>query len=124
MTDTEEIRAVLDGIHAAWAANDADAFVRDYAPDATAQLPGTSLAGRDAIRAVMAEVFAGPLKGSTATYEIRGTRFLGKDTAVVVSAGEVRPADATTPSERALETWVLHRENREWHVAAFHNSPA
>jgi uncharacterized protein (TIGR02246 family) len=54
-----EVRAVLDQVYSAWAANDADAFVAPYADTATAVLPSAFLADREAIRATMASLFAG-----------------------------------------------------------------
>jgi uncharacterized protein (TIGR02246 family) len=107
--DDSAVRAVLEGVYAAWADNDADAFVADYAEDATAVLPGRYLPNKDAIRAMTTAVFAGSLKGSRAIYEVQRTRFLGLDTAIVISTGAVLLATQTEPSaeNRALETWVL-----------------
>jgi uncharacterized protein (TIGR02246 family) len=65
-----DIRAVLDRVYAAWAANDADALIAPYAAEATALLPGTDLPERAAIQANMKALFAGPLAGSRAAYEI------------------------------------------------------
>jgi uncharacterized protein (TIGR02246 family) len=79
--DESTVRAVLDEVYAAWAANDADAFVAGYAEDATAVLPGSHLPNREAIRATMAAVFAGIL------------------------AGQTEPAAET----RSVDTWVLSR---------------
>lgn len=87
--DESAVRAALDRVYAAWADNDADAFVAGYAEDATAALPGTYLPDEDAIRANMAQAFAGPLKGSSAVHEIQNIRFVGAETAVVTSKGDV-----------------------------------
>jgi uncharacterized protein (TIGR02246 family) len=48
------VRGVLAEVYAAWAANEADAFVQPYTDTATAILPGSYLRGRQAIRATMA----------------------------------------------------------------------
>jgi uncharacterized protein (TIGR02246 family) len=119
------VRAVLDEIYAAWAANDADAFVAPYAEAATAVLPGTYLPDRATIRATMAALFAGALRGSTAVHEVRNIRFVGTDVAIVISKGAVVPAGRTVPdaASRALETWVLTRPDGTWRVQAFHNCP-
>ncbi|MPZ83967.1 MAG: SgcJ/EcaC family oxidoreductase [Actinophytocola sp.] len=121
--DDSAVRAVLDGVYAAWAAGDADAFVAGYAEDATAVLPGTFLPGKAAVRAAMAAMFAGPLKGSYALHEVRSVRFLD-GAAIVVSKGGVVPAGQTTPAEWAVETRVLAASGGEWLVKAFHNCPA
>jgi uncharacterized protein (TIGR02246 family) len=69
--DDSAVRAVLDDVYAAWAAGDADAFVARYAQNASAVLPGAWLQGREAIRATMADAFAGPLKGSRGVHEVQ-----------------------------------------------------
>jgi uncharacterized protein (TIGR02246 family) len=119
------VRAVLDRIYAAWAANDADAFVAPYADDATATLPGAYLPGKEAIRATMAAVFAGPLKGSTASYEVQSIRFPGPEVAIVTSKGATLLAGEAEPAagNRSLETWVLAARAGAWRVEAFHNCP-
>jgi uncharacterized protein (TIGR02246 family) len=119
------VRAVLDAVYAAWADNDADAFVAPYAEDATALLPGTYLQNKDAIRATMAAAFTGPLKGSMAIHDVQSIRFLGTGTAIVISTGAVLMAGQTEPAAetRSLETWVLSRHNGNWRVEAFHNCP-
>lgn len=123
--DAGLVRAVLDQVYAAWAKNDADAFVAPYGEQATAILPGTYLRGREAVRATMAEVFAGPLKGSEAVHEVQSIRFVAPGAAVVISRGAVVPAGATEPAAetRTLDTWVLSKQSGAWSVEAFHNCP-
>jgi uncharacterized protein (TIGR02246 family) len=123
--DDNAVRAVLDGVYAAWADNDANAFVAGYAEDATAQLPGSYLANREAIRTVMAAQFAGPLKGSKALHEVQRVRFLEAGVAVVLSKGAVVLAGQTEPAAetRSLETWVLSEQDGTWRIEAFHNCP-
>lgn len=123
--DDHAVRAVLDGIYAAWADNDADAFVAGYAEDATALLPGSYLQDRDAIRATMADVFAGPLKGSRGVHEVQSVRFPGPGTAIVISKGGIVLAGETEPqpANRALDSWVLSGHDGTWRVRAFHSTP-
>jgi uncharacterized protein (TIGR02246 family) len=119
------VRAVLDEIYTAWADNDADAFVAPYAEDATATLPGTHLEGREAVRAAMAEVFAGPLKGSRGIHEVHDIRFPVAGTAVVTGRAAIVLAGESEPrgENRALDTWVLCEQEGAWRVQAFHNCP-
>ncbi|QXJ20769.1 SgcJ/EcaC family oxidoreductase [Actinomadura graeca] len=126
MTDERQVLAVLDEVYAAWAANDADAFVAPYAEAATATLPGTYLSDREAIRATMACVFAGGLKGSKAVHEVQNVRFVGTDAALVSSKGAVVPSGEPEPDpeSRSLETWVLSRRDGSWRIEAFHNCAA
>lgn len=120
------VRAVLDGVYAAWADNDADAFVAGYAEDATAILPGTRLPDKDTIRANMREAFPGPLKGYRAVAEVQSIRFVGAEAAVVVGKSAVVLAGQTEPAieSRALETPILSRQDGIWQARAFHNCPA
>jgi uncharacterized protein (TIGR02246 family) len=123
--DEQEVRAVLDRLYEAWVACDADAFVADYAEDATSILPGSYNVGRTAIRDRMAGVFAGPMKGSRVHDEVQSIRFLGDDAAVVVSRSlPVMPGEdeGAIPADRWLvATWTLTRRDGRWLVAAFHN---
>jgi uncharacterized protein (TIGR02246 family) len=125
MRDEAAVRAVVDDVYAAWTANDADAFVADYADDAIATLPGAYLVGRDAVRQTMAAMFAGPVRGCRALHEVRDVRLLG-DTAIVTSRGTVVLAGRSEPEPWALETWLLTRSGVEagWRVRAYHNCPA
>jgi uncharacterized protein (TIGR02246 family) len=74
----------------------------------------------------MAAGFAGPLKGSRVLDEPQSVRFLGSDTAVVITEGGVLMAGQTElPAERLVRaTWVLAKRNKQWYVAAYQNSPA
>jgi uncharacterized protein (TIGR02246 family) len=124
-TDERAVRAVLDAVYTAWADNDADAFVAPYAPDATAVHTGTVMPDRDAIRATMVGSFAGPLRDSEGIHEVQSVRFVGSDTALVISRGAVRLAGQDEPAaaSRTLDGWVLSRHDGSWRVEAFHNCP-
>jgi uncharacterized protein (TIGR02246 family) len=124
-TDEAAVLAVLDAVYAAWADNDADAFVASYAADATAVHTGTVMPNRDAVRATMAAGFAGPLKGSQGLHEVQSVRFVGADTALVLSRGAIRFAGQDDPAaaSRTLDGWVLCNRAGRWLVEAFHNCP-
>lgn len=113
--------AVVAAVYDAWTANDADAFVRDYADDVLATLPGSYLVGRAAVRETMSAMFAGPLRGCRALHEVRDVRVVG-DTAIVTVRGTVILADRTAPEPWTAETYVLTR-GTSWQVRAYHNCP-
>lgn len=123
--DEVAVRAVLDAVYAAWADNDADAFVALYVPDATAVHSGTVMEDRGAIRVTMATVFDGPLKGSKGIHDVQKIRFVGVDTAVVLSKGAILFAGQAEPTaeSRTLDGWVLCKHDGDWRVEAFHNCP-
>jgi uncharacterized protein (TIGR02246 family) len=127
MSDNDEaVRELLTRTVTAWTANDAAAFARLYAEDATVMLAnGEYLRGRDEIRAYMAAGFAGPLGGSRGLDEPESVRLLGDDAAVVISlsgfllGGETRP-----PADRLRRAvWVLSRSDGGWLVDAYANGP-
>ncbi|MEV6795275.1 SgcJ/EcaC family oxidoreductase [Streptomyces sp. NPDC051320] len=125
-SDMAAITAVLEGVYKAWDAGDADAFVADYTQDATAILPGSHRLSREEIRQSMAAGFATFLKGTTTTNRQLGTRFLGRDGAIVVSeTGILFPGESEVPADRVTyATWVLEKRDGDWLVAGYHNSPA
>jgi uncharacterized protein (TIGR02246 family) len=122
-TDEPAVLAVLDAVYAAWADNDADAFVAPYARDATAVHTGIVMSNRDAVRATMAAGFAGALKSSEGIHEVQSVRFVGADTALVLSRGAIRFAGQDELTSRTLDGWVLSKRNGSWRVEAFHNCP-
>ena len=123
--DESAVRAVLDAVYAAWADNNPDAFVAPYAADATAVHSGTVMEDREAIRATMAAVFDGPLKGSRGIHHVQRIRFVGADTAIVLSHGAILFAGQTEPAaeSRTLDGWVLCKQDGSWRVESFHNCP-
>jgi uncharacterized protein (TIGR02246 family) len=119
------VTAALDEVYAAWAAGDADAFVAPYSEHATAVLPGSYLPDRSAIRATMADVFAGPLHGSTGVHQVQSVRFPAAEVAIVISKGSIQFAGQASPAPetRSMDTWVLSRQDEGWRVEAFHSCP-
>lgn len=74
----EAVRALASRLGAAWAAGDGDAFAAAFAEDADfIDIRGGHHAGRAAIARTHASIFATVYRGSTATYEVAGTRDLG-----------------------------------------------
>jgi uncharacterized protein (TIGR02246 family) len=123
---TDSVLSVIQAVYDAWADGDADAFAKLYTDNATVVQPGVYKKNNDDIRTTMAAGFAGPLKGSRVLNEPQSVRFLGSDTAVVITEGGVLMAGQTElPAERLVRaTWVLTKRNKQWYVAAYQNSPA
>lgn len=122
--DEAAIRAVLDESYRAWAAGDAAGMVADYTCDATAIMPGSLRNGRDAIRDSMAQAFAGPLKNTSTYNKQLSLRFIGDDTAIVVSeSGILFPGQTEVlDTGKVNATWVLAKQDGSWRIAAYHNS--
>jgi uncharacterized protein (TIGR02246 family) len=100
-------------------------MVADYTADATAIMTGSLRDSRDAVRENMALAFAGPLKGSSTYNKQLSLRFVGRDAAIVVSeSGILFAGQAEVPDAGKVNaTWVLEKQNGQWLIAAYHNSP-
>ena len=123
--DQAAIQAVLVESYKAWEAGDAEGMVADYTADATAIMTGSLRDGREAVRENMALAFAGPLKGSSTRNKQLSLRFVGRDAAIVVSESGILFAGQTEVPDagKVNATWVLEKQNGQWLIAAYHNSP-
>lgn len=124
--DSSAIAQVLAQQYKAWASGDAEAFVADYAEDATVIMPGTYRRNREEIRQGMAISFATVLKNTAVTDELQDIRFLSPDCAIAVSkAGILFAGETEVPVNRLVNaSWVLQKRDGRWLVRAYHNSPA
>ncbi|HEX4725089.1 MAG TPA: SgcJ/EcaC family oxidoreductase [Pseudonocardiaceae bacterium] len=125
-TDVEAVHDLLARFYAGWTAHDADAMAALYLDDATVALPGRYHQGRTAVRDFLAAGFAGPLKGSSGVDTLMDARIIGGHTAIVIStAGVLMPGEQTVPADRQrTATWVMSKQDGEWLVAAYTNTPA
>lgn len=123
--DKTAVRAVPDRIRDAWAANDAEAFAAAYTADATMILSGDRfMKGRAQILQEVKASFAGGHKGTTLLQNIVDARYIGANTAIVITDGGVLAPGETKPHpEREIRaTWVIAKEDGEWRIAAYQNS--
>jgi len=123
--DEAAIQAVLVDSYKAWEAGDASGMVASYTADATAIMPGSLRGSRDVIRDSMAQAFAGALKGSSTWNKQLSLRFAGEDAAIVISeSGILFAGETEVPDTRKVNaTWVFQRQDGQWLIAAYHNSP-
>jgi uncharacterized protein (TIGR02246 family) len=122
--DGAAVRQALDGVLAAWADNDGDAFAQHFGDDATiVTVEGLYCKGRGPIRDLLTILYAGPFKGSKVFQEVEDLRFIGDDVAVVICWNAILRGGLTElpPEEKRRATYVLSRQDGTWFVEAFQN---
>jgi uncharacterized protein (TIGR02246 family) len=124
--DLAALQAVPQRVVTAWADHDADAFAEVFTADGTMILPGLYRRGRDDIRSHMAEAFTGPYRGTRVTGEPVNVSVLGERVVALITEGGVMlPGETEVAKERAIRaTWLLVKQDGEWRLAAYQNSPA
>jgi uncharacterized protein (TIGR02246 family) len=111
---------------AAWARNDAAGVADSFTEDGILILPGDVLKqGREEIRAFMTAAYAGPFKGTGVTGVPVDVRFVTDDVALLRTHGGIlAPGETEIDPELAVRsTWVTVRQNGEWLLAGYQNSP-
>jgi uncharacterized protein (TIGR02246 family) len=111
---------------AAWAKNDATGVADVFTEDGILILPGDVYkTNREEIRAFMAAAYAGPFKGSGVTGRPVDVRFVTDEIALLRTEGGILAEGQTeiAPELAVLSTWVVVKQNGEWKLAAYQNSP-
>lgn len=124
--DQAAAAAVPVRIIEAWSHNDAEAFAKIFTEDGTMILPGVFRQGREEISTFMGQAFATFLKGTRVTGAPIAIKPLGADTVLLITAGGVlHPGEKEVAAERAIRaSWLLARQDGEWLLTAYQNSPA
>lgn len=129
MTDTKEaqVLATLEGMAAAWNADDATAYADHFTEDADyITFFGMNVPGRQKIEELRRAMSQGPMKGAKlvgggAPPKIR---FLRPDVAVVLVGGgsslDGKPVQGT--ERESLVSYVLVCDDDRWRVASFQNT--
>ena len=88
-------------------------------------LTGTYCDNRAAIQAYFTEAFQNQYRNTQVTGKPLASRFLGPDTAVLLTVGGVlEPGQTEVSSKQAIRaSWTVIRHNGEWRLAAYQNTP-
>ncbi|WP_327089136.1 SgcJ/EcaC family oxidoreductase [Nonomuraea sp. NBC_01738] len=117
-TDTAPIRELLDQTRAAWDSGDGAAYGRLFTDDATdVTFVGTIYHGGAEIGRAHQALFDSFLKDSRMHMEIDDIRFYGRDTAVVVTRGEVGRSTPKKLGKVAVYT-VVRGADGVWRIAS------
>jgi uncharacterized protein (TIGR02246 family) len=111
---------------AAWAKNDADGVANVFTEDGILILPGDVLKkGRDEIRNFMVAAYAGPFKNSGVIGAPVDVRFVTDDVALLRTHGGILAEGETEidPELAVRSTWVVVKQEGEWQLAGYQNSP-
>jgi uncharacterized protein (TIGR02246 family) len=120
-----EIAEVPARMVRAWAAHDADAFARLFAPDGTLVLPGVYRKGRDEIRQFMEAAYAGPYKGTNVTGAPLDIKHLAAGAVALLTVGGVlAPGETELSSTNAIRaSWILVKRDAQWQLSVYQNCP-
>ncbi|MBW4721823.1 SgcJ/EcaC family oxidoreductase [Saccharothrix obliqua] len=123
--DGAAVAALTRRVVAAWAYHDAEAFAGVFTEDGTMILPGVYCKGREQIAAHMADAFRNQYKGTQVTGTPIDIRFFGPDSGVLLTQGGVlKPGTTEVTEDSAIRaSWVVVRQDGEWRLAAYQNSP-
>ncbi|MDI1461458.1 SgcJ/EcaC family oxidoreductase [Catellatospora sp. KI3] len=110
----------------AWSRNDASGVADSFTEDGILILPGDVYKrGREEIRSFMAAAYSGPFKGTGVTGAPVDVRFVSDDVVLIRTHGGIlAPGETEIAPELAVRsTWVCVKQNGEWLLASYQNSP-
>ncbi|MGH3864296.1 SgcJ/EcaC family oxidoreductase [Actinokineospora sp.] len=127
LTDADKvaIASLTQKVIASWAYADAEAFASVFTDDGTMVLPGLYKKGREEIQKYMTVAFADVYKGTQVTGKPIDMRPLGRDAAILLSAGGVLdPGESEVADKAAIRAaWIVVKQDGQWKLAAYQNSP-
>jgi uncharacterized protein (TIGR02246 family) len=125
--DVQAIRALIDGMTAAFNAHDARAATVMYADDADfVSVRGERAHGRSEIEKRLAQIFATRAGATTLKTLDTSIRFPRSDVAIVHVTNElsglVAPDGSRLPPHQEVSVRLLLKAKGQWKVAVFHNT--
>lgn len=123
--DEAAIKAIIQRLQDGWNAGDGKAFASSFAEDADYVIVnGLKIKGREMIASGHQNIFDTVYKNSRISASIKSVRFLRSDIAIAHIEWNLKYSENGTPREgKAMNSLTLTKENGEWSIAAFHNTP-
>lgn len=121
--DERKIRRIFDRLSGAWNIGDAKQFASLFTDDCDyITFRGDHIIGRKNNEEFHEQLFKSFLKNTTLAAEVKQIKFLSEDVAVVHCMGAVSSKRKNNSAKNKINTNVLVKIEREWKIAAFHNS--
>jgi uncharacterized protein (TIGR02246 family) len=125
--DSAAIRQVVAQFLDAFNRHDAHGWAAEFMEDGDfTNVSGLSRHGQKEIEERFKGLFAGPLKDSHRTVNVRHIRMVKPDVAAVDADWELTGSKASDGSEnpprKGIFTWVMVKQNGQWRFADFHES--
>ena len=123
--DETAIKQLVQQVQDGWNAHDGAAFAAPFAADADyVVVNGTKVKGRDEIEKGHTRIFTTIYKDSRNIATVKGVRFLRPDVAVVhIEWNLEHSAGGERRTDRAINSWVVTKDNGKWSIASFQNTP-
>jgi uncharacterized protein (TIGR02246 family) len=123
--DEAAIKQLVQQVQDGWNAHDGAAFAAPFAADADyVVVNGMKIKGRDEIEKGHTQIFSTIYKDSRNIATVKGIRFLRADVAVVhIEWNLEHSASGAKRTDRALNSWVVTKDNGKWSIASFQNTP-
>ena len=123
--DETAIKNLVQQVQDGWNAHDGAAFAAAFAADADyVVINGMKIKGRDEIEKGHTQIFTTMYKDSRNNATVKGIRFLRPDVAVVHIEWNLEfTADGEKKKNRAMNSWVVTKDNGKWSIASFQITP-
>lgn len=123
--DEAAIKQIVQQVQDGWNAHDGAAFAALFAADADyVVVNGMKVKGRDEIEKGHTRIFTTIYKDSRNVATVKAIRFLRADVAVVHIEWNLEySAGSEKKTDRAINSWVVTKDNGKWSIASFQNTP-
>lgn len=123
--DEKAVLTVAMRIQEGWERNDADYFAETFADNGSLLMKDDQLTSREQIREYMKAGFEGYFRGARVRGWPLSVKFLGDDTAMVISQGGIllEGETETAPERQVRVTWVIVKDGGGLKLLSHQTSP-